>query len=80
MFDFDDIFKSDNYLKIIFALIVFILFSIYLYSLLFGERSFSRLVELRESEKAFKKEVKTLKKQNEILQKEYFELKELEGK
>ena len=46
---------------------------------MFGERSFSRMVDLDNSLKKLDKEVKRLKKENAILQKEYFELKELEG-
>lgn len=80
MFDFDEIFKDNRYLKIGFGLIVFIIFTLYLYSLLFGERSFSRLVELKQTEQELSQRVKNLQKDNEIIQKKYFELKELEGK
>jgi len=47
--------------------------------LMFGTRSFSRMLDLENSVKALEKRVSDLKKENEKLQKEYFELKELEG-
>ena len=50
-----------------------------MYDLLFGSRSYTRLLDLKNEYKILQKNVKELKKKNEKLQKEYFELKELEG-
>ena len=77
MFDFD--YKKQINLKTIFIAIVGVILIFYIFDLLFGERSFSRMVDLDNSLKKLNKEVKELKKENAILQKEYFELKELEG-
>jgi cell division protein FtsB len=81
MIDFDDIRpKKKIDLKIILVVLLSFLFGIYIFNLLFGEKSFSRMIDLQKEYKTLDKNVKDLKKENTILQKEYFELKELEGK
>lgn len=81
MIDFDDIRpKRKIDLKIVLVVLLSFLFGIYIYNLLFGEKSFSRMIDLQKEYKTLDKNVKNLKKENTILQKEYFELKELEGK
>ena len=80
MIDFNDLReekKSD--LKVVLVVIIAFLFAFYVYDLLFGSRSYMRLLDLNSEYKILKKNVKELKKKNEKLQKEYFELKELEG-
>jgi cell division protein FtsB len=81
MIDFDDIRpKRKIDLKIALVILLSFLFGVYIFNLLFGEKSFSRMVDLEKEYKTLDKKVKNLKKENTILQKEYFELKELEGK
>ncbi|WP_024789765.1 phosphopyruvate hydratase [Lebetimonas sp. JH292] len=81
MIEFDDIrAKRKVDLKIILVILLSFLFCIYIFNLLFGEKSFSRMLDLQKEDKILNKKVKDLKKENTTLQKEYFELKELEGK
>ncbi|WP_024787618.1 MULTISPECIES: FtsB family cell division protein [unclassified Lebetimonas] len=81
MIEFDDIrAKRKVDLKIILVILLSFLFGIYIFNLLFGEKSFSRMLDLQKEYKILNKKVKDLKKENTTLQKEYFELKELEGK
>ncbi|GAX86988.1 conserved hypothetical protein [Lebetimonas natsushimae] len=81
MIDFDDIRpKRKIDLKIVLVVLLSFLFGIYIFNLLFGEKSFSRMIDLQKEYQVLDKKVKNLKKENTILQKEYFELKELEGK
>ncbi len=51
----------------------------YFFELLVGGNSFLRVAELEKQKEYLKKEVEKLKKENAILQKKYFELKELEN-
>ncbi len=77
--DFDDFFpKKFNY-KVVIVIMCAILTASYIANIMLGKRSFSRLLDLKESVKILEKRVSALKKENEKLQKEYFELKELEG-
>ena len=80
MIDFDDL-QQDKEIdyKIIIVIIVAILFAFYVYDLLFGSRSYTRLIDLQNEYKSLQKHVRELKSKNEKLQKEYFELKELQG-
>jgi len=81
MIDFEDIRPKRRVdLKIVLVILLSFLFGIYVFNLLFGEKSFSRMIDLEKEYKLLNKKVKELKKENTILQKEYFELKELEGK
>jgi len=79
MIDYDSIFKNRFDFKIIFVIIVAALIGLYVVNLMFGQRSFSQMLELKSTQKILKQRVKYLKKENEKLQKEFFELKELEG-
>ena len=80
MIDFDDLQQNKEIdYKIIIVIIVAILFAFYVYDLLFGSRSYTRLIDLQNEYKSLQKHVRKLKSKNEKLQKEYFELKELQG-
>ncbi len=78
MIDFDKQDKKIDY-KLVLVVILAFLFAFYIYDLLFGNRSYMRLLDLQNEYKSLQTHVKGLKKKNEKLQKEYFELKELEG-
>jgi len=81
MIDFDDIrAKKTIDLKVVLVMLFSFLFAFYVFNLLFGDKSFSRMVDLQREKNILDKKVQNLKKENTILQKEYFELKELEGK
>ena len=78
--DFDELFKDNLYLKYFIAVLSAFLFVVYVYFLLLGsDRSYARLVDLHHNYEILKKKVDELKKENAVLQKKYFELKELEG-
>ncbi len=79
MIDFDDLEKKRFDYKIILVVIAAFLFAIYIYNLMFGSRSYTRLLNLQNQYKTLQKSVKNLKNKNQKLQKQYFELKELEG-
>jgi cell division protein FtsB len=80
MIDFDDLKQEKKIdLKVVLVVIIAFLFAFYVYDLLFGSRSYIRLLDLKGEYKTLEKNVKQLKNKNEKLQKEYFELKELEG-
>ena len=57
-----------------------LLFGIYVGILIYGENSLIVLNHLQEKKQILKQEEKTLKVENQRLQKEYFELKQLEPK
>ena len=57
-----------------------LLFGIYIGVLIYGENSLTVLNHLKEKKQALRQEEKTLKVENQRLQKEYFELKQLEPK
>jgi len=57
-----------------------LLFSWYVYILWNGENSLTVLNNLKKSEKKLLEQRKMLKKDNQYLQKEYFQLKQLEAK
>jgi len=59
-------------------ILLFLLFIILAFNVL-GKNSFFRMVKLKEDLKVLNKKVLILKKENAKLQKEYFELKELES-
>ncbi|NPA87453.1 septum formation initiator family protein [Caminibacter pacificus] len=80
MIDFDNVFHKKRFdFKILIVIAASILVGIYIINLMFGERSFSQMIELQNTKKILQQRVNNLKKENEKLQKEYFELKELEG-
>ncbi|WP_281951604.1 FtsB family cell division protein [Nitrosophilus kaiyonis] len=65
-------------LKVLSALMLIILLGVYIGNLLFGKNSVEVLFELQNKKEALKREVQRLKEENAKLQKEYFELKQLE--
>ena len=80
MIDYDTIFTKKRIdFKLILVVIVAVVLSAYLIDLMFGKHSFSRMLDLDNNLKVLNKKVVDLKKENQHLQKEYFELKELEG-
>ena len=64
-------------LAALFALVA--IFAVYTGSLLFGQNSVSTLFSLEDKRDHLKSEIEKLKEQNAKYQKEYFELKRLEG-
>jgi len=64
--------------KFIIAFIIIILLGLYLNILLFGDNSLEVLLQLEEYEQYLQHEIDSYKVENSSLQKEYFELKELE--
>ncbi len=59
-------------------LVVMILFGVYLINVLFGENSLTVLNALQEDKESLSKEAFDLKSENQRLQKEFFELKQLQ--
>jgi hypothetical protein len=57
-----------------------LLFGIYVGILIFGENSLTVLNQLKEKKQGLLQEKKVLKSENQRLQKEFFELKQLEPK
>jgi len=80
MIDFDEVLVKKRFdYKIIVVIIAAVIVAFYIAELMFGNRSFSRMIDLQNSVKTLEQRVVYLKKENEKLQKEYFELKELGG-
>ncbi len=69
---------SSFYLKIIALIAVIVGFGIYVGDMLFGKSSLDVLLNLQEMKQRYVRGVEKLKEQNAILQKEYFELKDLD--
>jgi cell division protein FtsL len=65
-------------MKFILALIFVLALGVYIGILLFGENSLEVLIEIQEYQEYLENQVGELKESNSKLQKEYFELKELE--
>lgn len=65
---------------ILISVIGILLFGIYLGVLIYGENSLVVLNQLKEKKERLTLEKRTLKKENQRLQKEFFELKQLEPK
>ncbi len=76
--------KKQSLTAVILKYILLILFiiglGVYIGLMLFGTNSVEALYELNVREKNLKRSIKFLKQENARLQKEYFELKELEPK
>jgi len=80
MINYDDLVKKPKIdLKIVLVVVVAIILGFYIVDLMFGKRSFSRMIDLNSDLEVLNKKVTVLKQENARLQKEYFELKELEG-
>ncbi len=75
---FEKGFNKRLYWKLFFLILVVVSFGIYVGDVLFGKSSLEVMLELEEKKATLQKNVKRLKEQNAILQKEYFELKQLE--
>jgi cell division protein FtsB len=63
---------------IVVTAVVMILFGIYLGALMYGENSLMVLNGLKEQKRDLLREAKELKSENQRLQKEFFELKQLQ--
>ncbi|RLA66864.1 MAG: hypothetical protein DRQ78_03505 [Epsilonproteobacteria bacterium] len=57
-----------------------LIFAVYITVLMYGENSLTIMNQLKEKKQRLTDEKKILKRQNQVLQKEYFELKQLEPK
>jgi len=80
MIDYDSLVKKPKIdFKIILVIVVALILVAYTINLMFGKKSFSKMLDLNTQLKVLDKRVNTLKKKNQTLQKKYFELKELEG-
>ncbi len=81
MIDYDSLVKKPKIdWKIVLVAIIALMLVVYTINLmLFSKSSFSKMLDLNSELKVLNKRVVSLKKKNQILQKEYFELKELEG-
>ncbi len=64
--------------KLFFLVLIVIGFGIYAGDLLFGKNSLEILLNLQDKKVLFKKEIKQYKQENATLQKNYFELLQLE--
>ena len=60
------------------TMVMILLFGVYVGILIYGENSLNVLENLQEQKKRLTHEAKELKSENQRLQKEYFELKNLE--
>lgn len=66
------------YLKIFSLVVLVIGFGIYVGDMLFGKSSLDVLLNLQSEKQILEQSVDSLKQENAILQKEYFELKDLD--
>ncbi len=71
-------FDASFYLKIIALALVVLFFGLYIGDVLFGKSSLDTLLNLQEDKDTLSTKIKTLKNENAILQKEYFELRQLD--
>lgn len=71
-------FSKRFYAKMLLLVVAVVVFGIYIGNVLFGKSSLEVLLDLQENRDTLKQNVKLIKKQNALLQKEYFELKQLE--
>ncbi len=70
--------KDSFYVKIFLAALIVIIFGVYVGNILFGKNSLEVLLNLQEEKTKLQKEIKRLKRENAALQKDYFELRQLE--
>lgn len=70
--------KGPFYLKILTLIVIVASFGIYVGDMLFGKSSLDVLLNLQTDKDSYEKSVHDLKEENAILQKEYFELKDLD--
>lgn len=72
-----EIYLGLSWKKIIVIALLVILIGVYLGILFFGKNSLDALWQIQEYESSLSSEVKQLKEDNALMQKEYFELKEI---
>ena len=79
-FENEEIKKSVKafYVKIFLSFLAVIFLGIYVGDLLFGKSSLEVLLDLQEGRGDLEQNIKIIKQKNALLQKEYFELKQLE--
>jgi cell division protein FtsB len=77
-FSFDKKERLSFVLKIAFLVLLVVALGVYVGDLLFGNNSLEVLLNLQEKKAILKREVESYKKNNAILQKNYFELLQLE--
>ncbi len=79
-FENGDTRKSEKsfYIKIFFLILAVIALGVYVGDVLFGKSSLEVLLDLQDSRDNLKQNIKIIKQKNALLQKEYFELKQLE--
>ena len=70
-------FLGISWTRLLVIAMIVITFGIYIGNLLFGDNSLAAFLELQEYQETLGDEVKKLKEENALMQKEYFELKEL---
>jgi len=78
-FDFDFLDKKEFNFKLLFLIIGVIGIAFYTGFLIYGDKGLNELLELQSQEKKLQFIVDKLQKENMKLQKEYFELKDIEG-
>ena len=66
------------YLKIISLFVVVLCFGLYIGDVLFGKSSLDVLLNLQQDKDTLTSKIKNLKDENAVLQKEYFELRQLD--
>lgn len=66
------------YMKIFSLLVVVVSFGVYVGDMLFGKSSLDVLLNLQSEKQILERSVENFKNKNAILQKEYFELKDLD--
>ena len=66
------------YLKILSLALIVLLFGLYIGDVLFGRSSLDVLLNLQEDKDTLMLKIQSLKEENAILQKEYFELRQLD--
>ena len=66
------------YLKMIALALVVLFFGLYIGDVLFGKSSLDTLLKLQEDKDTLTLKIKNLKNENAVLQKEYFELRQLD--
>lgn len=65
-------------LKIVSLVVAVLFFGLYIGDVLFGKRSLDVLLNLQEDKDTLIAKIKSLKDENAVLQKEYFELRQLD--
>jgi len=76
--DFDFLEKEKLNFKLLFLIFAILSMAIYIGYLIYGDRGLNRLIEIKNQKELLQKQVKHLQNENVKLQKEYFELKEIE--